>query len=129
MTKSKMSAAVMLVAAAVVGGVIGAWATSYVEHHGRQGPGRGGREGYVERLTTELHLTAPQQDSIRAIMQRFEPAMDSLWRGLRPRFDSLRQVARSAIVAQLDPVQQQKYQAMLARRDSLYRERRSNGRK
>ena len=128
MTKSKMSAAVMLLAAAVVGGVIGAWATGHLEHHGRQGPGRGGREGYVERMATELELTVPQQDSIRAILERFEPGMDSLWRDLRPRFDSLRQVARSAIVAQLDPVQQQKYQAMLARRDSLYRERRSNGR-
>ena len=129
MTKSRRSAAVMLVAAAVVGGVIGAWATSYLEHHGRHGPGRGGREGYVERMTTELNLTPAQQDSIRVILQRFEPGMDSLWRGLRPRFDSLRQVARSAIVAQLDPVQQQKYQAMHARRDSMYRERRSNGRK
>ncbi|MEK6598394.1 MAG: hypothetical protein AABY91_08680, partial [Gemmatimonadota bacterium] len=93
-----------------------------------QGPGRGGREGYVERMATELELTVPQQDSIRAILERFEPGMDSLWRDLRPRFDSLRQVARSAIVAQLDSVQQRKYQAMLARRDSLYRERRSNGR-
>ena len=129
MTKSRRSAAVMLVAAAVVGGVIGAWATSYLEHHGRHGPGRGGREGYVERMTTELNLTPAQQDSIRVILQRFEPGMDSLWRGLRPRFDSLRQVARSAIVAQLDSVQQQKYQAMHARRDSMYRERRSNGRK
>ena len=54
--------------------------------------------------------------------------MDSLWRDMRPRFDSLRQVARSAIVAQLDVGQQEKYQAMLARRDSMYRERRSNGR-
>ena len=129
MTKSRLSAAGLLLAAAVVGGVIGAWAASYAEHHGRHGPGRGGREGYVERMTTELNLTAPQQDSIRAIMQRFEPGMDSLWRDLRPRFDSLRRVARSAIVAQLDPVQQQKYEAMLARRDSPYRERRSNGRK
>ncbi|MEK7379900.1 MAG: hypothetical protein AAB075_02690 [Gemmatimonadota bacterium] len=129
MTKSKMSAAVMLVAAAVVGGVIGAWGTDYLEHEGRQGPGHGGRDGYVERMTTELNLTTLQQDSIRAILERFEPGMDSLWRDLRPRFDSLRQVARSAIVAQLDSVQQRKYQAMLARRDSLYRERRSNGRK
>ncbi len=128
MTKSKMSAAGLLLAAAAVGAVIGGWATSYREHHGPQGSGRGGREGYVERMTTELSLTAPQQDSIRAILQRFEPGMDSLWRDIRPRFDSLRQVARSAIVAQLDPVQQQKYQAMLARRDSLYRERRGNGR-
>ena len=129
MTKSKMSAAGLLLAAAVVGGVIGAWATSYLEHHGRHGPGRGGREGYVERMTTELNLTPAQQDSIRVILQRFEPGMDSLWRDLRPRFDSLRQVARSAIVGQLDSVQQQKYQAMHARRDSMYRERRSNGRK
>lgn len=128
MTKSKVSAAGLLLAAAVVGGVIGAVATSLADDRGGRGPGRGGREGYVERMTTELTLSATQQDSVRAILQRFEPAMDSLWRGMRPRFDSLRQVARSAIVSQLDAVQQEKYQAMLARRDSMYRERRSNGR-
>lgn len=128
MTRSKLSAAGLLLAAAVVGGVIGAVVAGRPDNREGRGSNRGGREGYVERMTTELGLTQPQQDSVRAILQRFEPAMDSLWRDMRPRFDSLRQVARSAIGSQLDAEQQQKYQAMLARRDSMYRERRSNGR-
>ena len=99
MTKSKVSAAGLLLAAALVGGVLGAVATSLAEDSDGRGPSRGDRGGYVERMTTELGLSAPQQDSVRAILQRFEPAMDSLWRDMRPRFDSLRQVARSAIVA------------------------------
>lgn len=129
MIRSRMSAAGLLLAAAAVGGIVGAVATSYTGHRGGSGSNRGGHEGYLERMTGELGLSAPQQDSVRAILQRSEPAMDSLWRDIRPRFDSLRQVARNAILAQLDAEQQLKYQAMLARRDSLYRERRSNGRK
>lgn len=128
MTKSKVSAAGLLLAAAVVGGIIGAVVTGLADDRGGRGSSRGGREGYVERMTTELTLSVTQQDSVRAILERFEPAMDSLWRDMRPRFDSLRQVARSAIVSQLNAEQQQKYEAMLARRDSMYRERRSNGR-
>lgn len=129
MTRSRLAAAGLLLAAAAVGAALGAAATSYAEHRERDSRGRGGRDGYVDRLTAELTLTAAQQETIRGILLRTEPVMDSMWREIRPRFDSIRLSVRSEIKAQLTPDQLTRYEVMLARRDSTYRERRSNGRR
>lgn len=128
-TRSRLGAASLLFGVLVVGGLIGGLLVGRLEP--RQSPterGRGGgRDGYVERLTAHLDLTGPQQDAIRGILQRSEPVMDSIWRDVRPRFDSLRNVVRDSIRAQLTPEQLQKYTDMLERRDREYRTRRSNG--
>lgn len=87
-----------------------------------------GREAYFARLTTELDLSASQQDSIRAIVGRNGPAMDSMWQEIRPRFDSVRTAMRAEIRAQLTPGQQQKYTEMLERREREYRARRAENR-
>lgn len=85
-----------------------------------------GREAYFARLSTELGLTAAQQDSLRAIVRRNEPMMDSMWQEIRPRFDSVRVRMRNEIRAQLTPDQQQKYTEMIERREREYRARRAN---
>jgi len=87
-----------------------------------------GREAYFARLTTELDLTAAQQDSLRAIIRRNEPVMDSMWQDIRPRFDSVRITMRNEIRAQLTPDQQRKYTEMLERREREFRARRAANR-
>ncbi len=128
MTRSKLGAVALLLGAFVLGGVAGGMGVSMAEHDRRPREGRGGREGYVERLNAELHLSPAQQDSIRAILQGSEPAMDSMWREVRPRFDSVRNAIRDRIRTQLTPEQLEQYTEMLERRDREYRQRRSNGR-
>lgn len=119
--RSRLAALGLLLGAFAVGTLAGGVGVSVAEHRG-VGPGkhRGGRDGYVERLTAELRLTTTQQDSIRAALERHEPAFDSLWREIRPRFDSLRHELRAVIRAQLTPEQQQRYAEMLERRDRKY---------
>lgn len=129
MTRSRFSAVSLLLAVFVLGALAGHFGPSFLEPHG-SGASRlaRGREGILTRLNSELQLSTTQQDSIRAILQRHEPAMDSMWREVRPRFDSLRDVVRSEIRVQLTPDQQRKYTEMNERRDREYRERRTDAR-
>ena len=119
--RSRLAALGLLLGALAVGALVGGVGVTMAEHRG-VGPGkhRGGRDGYVERLTAELHLSRVQQDSIRAAVERHEPGFDSLWREIRPRFDSLRHGLRAEIRAQLTAEQQQRYAEMLERRDRKY---------
>jgi Spy/CpxP family protein refolding chaperone len=125
MTRSRTGAAVMLIAAFVLGGLVGGAATMMA------GPRHGPRPSYVERLTTDLGLTEAQRDSIQAVLDRHQPAMDSLWEQIRPQFQSERQAIRNAIGGLLTPEQRAKY-SELQRQDSLRRaerERSRNGRR
>lgn len=123
MTRSRWGAVLLLVAVFVAGALVGAgvWraaggARSAQHRHHERGP-----EGYVAHLTRQLHLTAAQQDSIRAVLRHHEPAMDSLWQTAAARFDSLRATVRSDIRAQLTPEQQQTYAKMLQDADARRR--------
>jgi hypothetical protein len=129
MTRSRLSAAGLLLAVFALGALAGHFGPPAMEHHGA-GASRltRGREGILTRLNSELQLSTTQQDSIRAILQRHEPAMDSMWREVRPRFDSLRDVVRAEIRVQLTPDQQRKYTEMNERRDREYRQRGTDAR-
>lgn len=128
MTRSRLAAAGLLVAVFALGALAGGVGVSVVEHGGLAVSKQPrGREGMLARLTSELELSGTQQDSIRGIFRRHEPAMDSMWREVRPQFDSLRGVVRDEIRVQLTPDQRKKYTAMIERRDREYRERRSDG--
>ena len=129
MTRSRLAAAGLLLAVFGLGSLAGGVGVSVVEHGGLAvGTPQHGREGMLARLTSELELSGAQQDSIRGIFRRHEPAMDSMWREVRPQFDSLRGAVRDEIRVQLTPDQGKKYAAMIERRDREYRERRSDGR-
>src|SRR5687768_5649271 len=54
-----------------------------------RGPGSQ-RRGIVATLQRELSLTPEQRDSVQVIVRRWDPAMRSVYDGMRPRFDSLR---------------------------------------
>ena len=118
--RSRRGAAALLVAAFLVGALAGAGGSLIAERADHR-PDRGGRGrgGYLERLTRELELTEPQRDSVRAILDRRKPAMDSLRREMEPRFETLQQAIRSDIRSQLTPDQQRKFIDMTRRSDSM----------
>ena len=60
----------------------------------------------------ELDLQPAQQDSIRAVLERWRPAMDSAWAEVRPRLETVRARIRSDIAAQLTEEQRVQYEAM-----------------
>lgn len=122
--RPRWRAAALLVAVFLVGLLAGsgvaAWADRS-EDGGRRGRGAG---GYLARLADELELTPVQQDSVRAVLDRYEPAFDSLWRETRPRFETLRAGVRSDIRTHLNPEQRTEYDALVERhrrRDSARR--------
>lgn len=126
--RSRLAAAGLLLAVFGLGAVAGGVGVSMAEPRDGGGGSRGrSLEGYLARMTTELGLSEGQRDSLRDIMDRHKPAMDSMWGEVRPRFDSLRAVVRSEIRAQLDPAQVARYDGMLVAREQATRERRSNG--
>lgn len=132
MTRSRLGAVGLLIASFVLGGLVGGAATSMADrrtHSGRDG--RPPRPNFVERLATDLGLSDAQKDSVQAVLDRHQPAMDSLWESIRPQFQSERQAIRSQINALLTSEQQAKY-AALQRQDSLRRaegDRSRNGRR
>ena len=130
MTRSRLAAAGLLLAVFGLGAVAGGVGVSVAEHRRVDaGTSPHSRDSYLTRLTTELELSGAQRDSIRAIMERNKPAMDSMWGEVRPRFDSLRALVRGQIRGQLSPDQATKYDAMIERRNREYRERRDNERR
>jgi Spy/CpxP family protein refolding chaperone len=118
--RSTRSAAALLAAAFAVGVLTGAGGSLIAERVGdARDHGSRGRRGYLERLTDELELTEPQRDSVRVILDRSRPAMDSLRREMEPRFETLQQAIRSDIRSQLTPDQQRKFADMTRRSDSM----------
>lgn len=113
---SRLGAALLLIAVFVAGGVAG----GALEATHLLGPRRipRGPDGFVRHLSEELTLTPSQQDSVRAILQRHQGQMDSVWAEMRPRFETLRQTIRSEIAAQLDGGQRQKYDDLNRREES-----------
>ncbi len=122
MTKSTWGAAALLLATFVVGALSGGAAVAL----GDRGQERRPRspEGYVARLAESLELTPVQQDSVRAILDRYRPRMDSLWQGIKAQHETLRTNVRSEIRAQLTPDQQTKYDEFIQRQQA---ERRRQG--
>jgi hypothetical protein len=128
MTRSRTGALALLVAAFVFGGLVGGAATSLADRRSHKTRAeRPQRPTYVERLGTELGLSTAQMDSVRAVLQRHQPAMDSIWESIRPLMASERQAIRNHITALLTPEQQARY-LELQRQDSLRREERERNR-
>lgn len=131
MTRSRLGAAGILIATFVLGALVGGAATSLADREGHRTRGNHPRDSYVERLETDLGLSDAQTDSVRAVLDRHQPAMDSLWESIRPQFRPERQAIRTEINALLSSEQQAKY-TTLQRQDSLRRaekDRSRNGRR
>jgi Spy/CpxP family protein refolding chaperone len=120
--------AAALLAAAFLAGAAAGWALrSWREPAAseRERPRKGAEtEAVVGYLSRELRLTEPQRDSVRAVLQRARPAMDSLWREVRPRIDSLRAAMQRDIAVQLDSARRARYARLVAERE--HRSRRTD---
>ena len=91
-----------------------------------RGPPRGARRGdwYVAHLKEELDLSNAQRDSVRAVLDRYGPRMDSLMSEIRPRLDTLRGAMRMEIGRFLDSRQQKEFDKM---RQHSNRDRQAGG--
>src|SRR5688500_6976546 len=117
--QNRRRAALLLAAAFLVGALCGAAGMLVASQRGMgpSQPRRRGPHGYVEHLTRTLDLSSAQRDSVRAILERHRPAMDSLRREVAPRFETLQNTIRSEIRTQLTPEQQRKLDEMTSRLD------------
>lgn len=109
MTNRPWKAAVLLLAVFIAGALVGG---AVMGRRPPMGPTRG-PDGMVRHLTEELGLQPAQQDSIRAVLERWRPAMDSAWTEVRPRLETVRARIRSDIAAQLNEEQRAQYEAMV----------------
>ena len=76
MISSTRRAVVLLIATFVLGAALGAAGFAYTSRTAPQPQGRAA--WYLDRLTRNLDLTPVQQDSVKAVLDRYTPAMDSL---------------------------------------------------
>ncbi len=124
MLNSTWKAGALLALAVLAGGAAGSALTAHSTACSGSSASKQPGEGFVSLLTTELALTAAQQDSVRVVLNRHNSAMDALWGEIRPRVDSLRGVIRSEIAPHLTAEQQGKFTALTARLDAERREQR-----
>ena len=124
MTKSRLAASGLLALVFALGALVGGAATMLADRT-RHGADRIGDRpgGFVQYLKEELSLTADQEHRITGVLDRHQPAMDSIWGLVRPQFEAERQTVRQEIRALLEPDQLKKYEVLIARRDSLRRTR------
>jgi Spy/CpxP family protein refolding chaperone len=66
-------------------------------------------------MTRQLELTPSQRDSVQAILGRYKPKMDSIWRQVGPRFETIKDSISNDIRRQLTPEQQTRYTELLER--------------
>jgi hypothetical protein len=102
---SKLWAIALLIAVAGAGFALGALTTDWTH---RQPPAREarGREGYSAYLATQLELDSVQRDSVRAILQRYRPAMRAVFDQVRPQMDSVRRQMQADIHNLLTPARE-----------------------
>jgi hypothetical protein len=104
-------AAAFLTAACVVGGAAG-WALE----GWAAGRGRHDRnpDTTVAYLSKQLGLSAGQEDSVRTVFERRRIEMDSIWREVRPRIESLRTAMQVEIEEELTPAQRSRFRELMA---------------
>jgi uncharacterized membrane protein len=119
MTRSRWVATGLLVLAFALGGLAGGAATMMADRksHGRRDPYS--PQAYAQRLATDLSLDAAQREAVAGVILRHQPVMDSIWAQVREQFNAERQAMRQDIRAILNPEQLDRYNAMVARFDSL----------
>ena len=76
MTKSKWTAAALLIAVFVLGALSGGAAAGLAERS--TGEWRPRQGGMVEHLAQDLDLTTEQQDSVRAILERYKASFHDM---------------------------------------------------
>jgi Spy/CpxP family protein refolding chaperone len=122
---TRLKILLVLLGVFLLGGVTGASLASLYrlpgghERQGGRGGGRGNREDRIfDDLRRDLNLTEQQATEIRAILDQTRNDYRALRAEVRPRYDSVRQNARTRIRALLTPEQQKLFDAKAAERDA-----------
>jgi len=117
--------ATFLLAATFLGGLLAGGSLMAFERRSDDRP-QGGRRAdwYLGHLQKELDLTSSQRDSVRAVLDRYGPRMDSLMQEIRPRLDTLRGAMRVEIERFLDQRQRNDFDKM---RQHYTRDRKAGG--
>src|SRR5438445_13300106 len=102
LNRSQAWAVALLIAAFVVGAVVGAGGeAAWARHAHAADPGRGrGLERLKANLDRELGLTGVQRDSVHAVLDRHWTRMTAAWEAGRPRCDSMRAQVDSDVTRQ-----------------------------
>lgn len=116
----------VLVGVFTLGGVTGAMLDSAYRlrgghdrrHEGGGGGGRRGKDDLFENMRRDLNLTEQQATEIRAILDQTRNDYRALRAEVHPRYDAVRQNARTRIRALLTPEQQKLFDAKAAERDA-----------
>ena len=113
MVKRPWKAGVLLIAVFLAGALVGGVVARL------RPPMMQGRDanGMLKHMTEMLDLTPVQQDSIKAVLERYRPAMDSAWAEVRPRIETVRARIRSDIAVLLTAEQRTKYEEMMKHHD------------
>jgi Spy/CpxP family protein refolding chaperone len=77
-----------------------------------------GPDEFFNSLRRDLKLSDDQATAIRAILDETRDEFRALRTEVRPRYDALRQKANARIRERLTPEQQQKFDALVAKRDA-----------
>lgn len=128
MISSTRRATLLLLATFVLGAAAGAAVMAWGSHPPAAAPAQGRAAWYLDHLTRSLDLTPVQRDSVKAVIDRYTPAMDSLMSEIRPRLDTVRTAMRSEIARFLDPRQRKEYEAMRQKHEQERKAGGSNGR-
>jgi uncharacterized membrane protein len=135
LNRSKLLAAVLLVAVFAAGAAVGA---AVFAERSDQADGRRPRDAasgerrerprersYIGWLEAELALSPAQRDTVSRILDGYQGAMSEIWSEVRPRMDSIRTRIRGQILLVLDSAQQDRYRVLTARSDSSRRQERT----
>jgi hypothetical protein len=123
MSKSRWAATGLLGLVFALGALVGGAATTFADRNHHRSGHFGPHGSFVDFLKEELELNPEQENKVSAILERHAPAMDSIWGTIRPQFDAERLAIRGEIKALLSPAQIKSYDAMVARRDSMFNTR------
>ena len=128
--KTRLKIWLVVVGVFLLGGITGAALDSLyrlrASGNGRAEMRRRDKEDIFERMKSDLNLNDQQATEIRAILEQTRNDYRQLRAEVRPRYDAVRQNARTKIRALLTPEQQQKFDAKVAEHDAQ-RERDDKG--
>lgn len=124
MTRSRWVASGLLILVFALGALAGGAATSLADRS-RGGEGRDywSPQSIAKYLGRELTLDPSQEKVVVEVIERHLPVMDSIWAKMKEDHSAQRQAMRKDIRAVLTEEQLAKYSALVARFDSLGRER------
>ncbi|HEV7377060.1 MAG TPA: hypothetical protein VGN95_20250 [Pyrinomonadaceae bacterium] len=120
--KTRLKIWLVVVGVFLLGGITGASLDSLyrmrASSNERSTRERRSKEEVFERMKSDLSLSEQQATEIRAILDQTRNEYRQLRTEVRPRYDTVRQNARTKIRALLTPEQQQKFDAQVAEHDA-----------